>query len=232
MAIKLPEPAAAAVRESMSYDEYLELAPESRIMEWVNGEGITYMLPTDRHQDIVRFLSTLLDGFISILQLGVLRFAPFEVRLWPGGPAREPDILFIGQANLAQITERRYLGGPDLIVEVISDSSVTEDRVRKFQEYERAGAGEYWIIDPRPFREQADFYIRSTQGDLLPAPIDELGRFRSTILPGFWLDIEGLWRVPLPKSQLLLAAVLREHPRLPNSVRAAYQAVYESLAGA
>ena len=75
--------------------------------------------------------------FIEFFDLGILVLAPFEVKLWPDGPSREPDILFIGQENLSKLTSERFEGGPDLIIEIISPSSVTEDRVHKFTEYAR-----------------------------------------------------------------------------------------------
>ncbi len=40
------------------------------------------------------------------------------------------------------------LGVPDIIVEVISPSTVTTDRVEKFYEYARAGVQEYWMAEP------------------------------------------------------------------------------------
>ena len=53
-------------------------------------------------------------------------------------------------------------GGPSLVVEIVSPGSATIDRVDKFREYERAGVGEYWIIDPRHQKQQADFNVRRT----------------------------------------------------------------------
>ena len=79
MVTKTIWPETLTERKKMSYDEYLDLAGESRLMEWADGEGIIYMPPTNKHQDIVRFLSHLIDSFIQYFGLGVLRFAPFEV---------------------------------------------------------------------------------------------------------------------------------------------------------
>ncbi len=52
----------APQRLKMSYKEYLEFAGESQIVEWVNGEVISYMPPTDKHQKLVLFLSTVLNS--------------------------------------------------------------------------------------------------------------------------------------------------------------------------
>ncbi|HRO25535.1 MAG TPA: Uma2 family endonuclease, partial [Promineifilum sp.] len=145
-------------KRKLSYEEYLALPDDGRIVEWVNGEIITHMPATSLHQNVASLIETLLRLYVARLRLGVVFDAPFEVRLWPNGPAREPDVLFIGRERLAQLTERRFEGGPDLVVEVVSPGSVTIDRVDKFLEYEQANVSEYWIIDPRPHQQQDDFY--------------------------------------------------------------------------
>jgi Uma2 family endonuclease len=77
----------------------------------------------------------------------VVRFAPLPVRLWPG-KIREPDIFFIAKAHEDRIGER-VCGVPDLIVEVISSSTLKTDRMEKFEEYAKAGVAEYWLVDPQ-----------------------------------------------------------------------------------
>ena len=132
-AIELPK------RTKMSYEEYLEHASETRLMEWVDGEVIEYMPAGYLHQNIIRFLLALLNSFVETFQLGVVLPAPFETKLWSNGPSREPDILFISQEQLSKLTNKRFEGSPDLVVEVVSPGSVSEDRVRKFSHYEQAG---------------------------------------------------------------------------------------------
>jgi Uma2 family endonuclease len=41
------------------------------------------------------------------------------------------------------------VGTPDLVVEIVSDSSVRKDLVALRERYARAGIAEYWIIDAR-----------------------------------------------------------------------------------
>jgi Uma2 family endonuclease len=216
-------------RRKMSYDEYLEFAGDAQIIEWTNGEAIIYMPPTDKHQDISRFLSTLIDMFVQIFNLGMLRYAPFEVKLWPDGPSREPDLIFVRRENLIKLTPERFEGGPDLVIEIISPGSVSEDRVRKFAQYEQAAVQEYWIIDPRPHQQQADFYVLGEDDLFHAAPLAGAGRYRSTVIPDFWFSIDWLWREPLPNPQLALAEIMISIEDLPADVKSAYQALYEAL---
>lgn len=220
----------APQRLKMTYEEYLEAASETRIVEWVNGEGIIYMPPLYQHQEIIRFLNGLLSPFIQFFNLGTLILAPFEVKLWPDGPSREPDLIFIAKKNLSGLTDKRFDGGPDLLVEIISPGSVTEDRVRKFTEYERAGVQEYWVIDPRPRQQQSDFYVLGDDKIYHAAPVDDQGVFRSTVLPNFWLQVDWLRQGQLPNPQLALAEIMVSIETLPAQVRETYQALYELLA--
>jgi Uma2 family endonuclease len=187
------------------------------------------MLPTDKHQDLSWFLSTLLGLFVQFFKLGVLRYTPFEVNLWPDGPSREPDILFVANDHLAQLTAERFEGGPDLIIEIISPGSVSEDRVRKFTQYEQAGIREYWIIDPRPRQQQVDFYVLGSDNLYHSAPIDDDGRYHSTVITNFWLDVDWLWQQPLPNPQLALAEIMLSIDELSAEAKATYQALHKIL---
>ena len=217
-------------KRKLSYEEYLALPDDGRIVEWVNGEIITHMPATSLHQNVASLIETLLRLYVTRLRLGVVFDAPFEVRLWPNGPAREPDVLFIGRERLAQLTERRFEGGPDLVVEVVSPGSVTIDRVDKFLEYEQANVSEYWIIDPRPHQQQADFYIRDDGGRFAAAPLDDEGVFASAVLPGFRLNVAWLWQEELPDAERITAGLLADAPGLPDELRALYREMARLLA--
>jgi Uma2 family endonuclease len=213
----------------ISYEVYLNLAGDAQISEWVDGEVITYKPLFLEHQIIVTLLAIVLREFVSILHLGEIIVVPFEVKLWPGGPSREPDLLFVSEGNLDKLSERRFEGGPDLVVEVVSPESARRDRVDKFQEYEQAGVREYWLIDPRPNRQQADFYERDESGVFVPAELGENGIFRSAVLPGFWLDVNWFWEERLPNPQLLLAKIVMDNETVSADIRSAYEALSKAL---
>lgn len=178
----------------MTFEEFLAFDYEHGLAEWVNGEVFCYMSATELHQRVAEFLLSLLRLFVRTNALGRVIGAPYLMRPVPGGNGREPDVMFIATANLARLGEK-YLDGPaDLVVEMISDDSVARDRDDKFSEYQGAGVREYWIIDPRPKRRRADFYVLSERGRFQPVPIPDDNRYRSTVLPGFWLDVAWLWQ--------------------------------------
>jgi len=224
----LERPARAA-RRPATYEEYLALPDDGRIVEWANGEIIEHMPPSAPHQDDVTLLISLLRGYVRRLNLGRVMVAPFEVRLWPDGPSREPDILFVSRSHASAVGHKRFEGAPDLVVEIISPASVTLDRVDKYLEYERAGVGEYWIIDPRPRQQQADFFVRGEGGRFVSAPVDDDGVYHSTVLPGFRLRLDWLIRPEETDAERAVAGMLADAPGLSDELRAMYRRMAELL---
>jgi Uma2 family endonuclease len=181
----------------MSYEEFLAWAGEDVHAEWVDGEVIVQMPPKEEHQNVLTFLATLLRTYAEAFDLGRVLVAPFEMKLSPDGPAREPDILYVARENLHRLTPERLEGPADLVVEVVSDDSVARDRADKFYEYQEAGVREYWVVDPRPGKERADFWILRGDGRYEPVPASG-GIYRSAVIPGFWLRAEWLRGETLP----------------------------------
>jgi len=127
--------------------DYFALPDSNRIVELSEGELIMPPHPTDTHQLIVGNLYRAIHAFVKTHDLGVIRFAPLPVRLWPG-KIREPDILFLTHEHADRRGEQAW-GPPDLTVEVLSPGTEDIDREEKFAEYARAGISEYWVVDPR-----------------------------------------------------------------------------------
>lgn len=215
-------------RIKMSYEEYLHFAADTQIVEWVEGEAIVYMPPIHLHQRIANFLNLVVSLFVQAFDLGEVIIPPFEVKLWPGGPSREPDLIFISRQKKSSLTRERFEGAPDLVVEIVSQGSVSEDRVRKFTEYERAGVREYWLIDPRPRKQQADFYVLGEDGAFHSQPIDDDGVYRSAVLPGFWLNVDWLFADELPLAQISLAEILLTHPDVTKEEKTAYKTLLKA----
>ncbi|MDQ7024051.1 MAG: Uma2 family endonuclease [Anaerolineae bacterium] len=137
-------------RTRINTAEYYEL-PEYHqhdLIQLINGEVIIAMPPILKYQLIVKRILALLIA-IEAKTGGIAFPAPTEVRL-DDNNVFEPDVLFIQANNLAitQQDEKRIMGAPNLVVEVLSPSTAKFDRQEKYQAYEKHGVDEYWIVDP------------------------------------------------------------------------------------
>ena len=199
---------AGDVRLRMSYDEFLTLIDENAHAEWVDGEVLVFMPPKTKHERLSRLFAALFGLYAEYFGLGEVFIAPYEMVLQPGKLSREPDLLFVAREHADRITAARLIGPADLVIEIISDSSVTRDRETKFAEYQAAGIPEYWLFDPRPGHESLRPYALSLVGRYQSIVPDSAGRFHSAIIPGFWLDPAWLWQDPLPDTLTVLKAIM------------------------
>jgi Uma2 family endonuclease len=179
----------------MSYDEYLALPDDAGIVEWVRGEAIFHMPPVTIHQIISAYLSALLTFYVEFLKLGQVLEAAFEMKC--GDISREPDILFIFNANLSRLTDKRLEGPADLAIEIVSNDSVERDYYDKLVEYQACGVREYWIIDPRPGRRIALFHQLDSSGKYQRVDPQD-GIYRCRAVPNFWLKVDWIRERPDP----------------------------------
>ena len=193
----------------VSYEEWRENASETAFSEWVDGEVVTPMPPAVLHQIVVTLLVRLFGNFAEERNLGRVIVSPIELRL--ARSAREPDLVYLANANLDRLGLLRIEGYADLVVEVISPDSTRRDRVEKLAEYAAAGIPEYWIFDPRPGRQDVLALALDAGGSYGPIVPDERGRIHSAVLPGFWFDPAWLRRDPLPPAPALYAEIVGNH---------------------
>jgi Uma2 family endonuclease len=188
------------VPEHMTWEQFLNWDTEV-YAEWVDGVIMRLNAPGDEHQQVAVFLTTVMTTYSAAKGLGIVLTAPCLVRLKRSG--RHPDVMFIATEHLDRIQSRYVEGGPDIVVEIISESTREADEGIKFREYEEAGVREYWQIDYE--RRQARFYRLDGEGRFEEVMLIE-GVFVSEALPGFRLEVAWLWDEPLSR----VPEVLRE----------------------
>jgi Uma2 family endonuclease len=132
----------------ISAADYFDLPEYAQhtLIQLIGGEVVVGMPPIIKHQRIAREIFV----FIVLLarQKGGEAFGdPTEVYLDENN-VFQPDIIYIKPDATITIDEKRVVGGPDLVVEVLSPSTAKYDRVQKYNAYEANGVGEYWIVDP------------------------------------------------------------------------------------
>ena len=114
--------------------------------ELVQGEVIVSPSPSFPHARVVTELSILLGSHIEKHALGML-FSDIDTYFGPED-VRRPDLFFFRSDRLYLLESLCPKEPPDLCVEVLSPSNWRTDTEDKFQLYEAAGVGNYWIVDP------------------------------------------------------------------------------------
>ena len=140
---------ATSLDELYTYADYLFWDDDGRY-EIIDGIAYAMSSPTVRHQEISGELYGTIWEFLKGKPCRVFA-APFDVRLFPEEDESDttvvqPDILVVCDA-LKLSDGRACKGAPDLVVEILSNSSRILDRKVKAEKYREAGVKEYWIVD-------------------------------------------------------------------------------------
>ncbi len=131
-----------------TYADYLNLPDDGNRYEIIEGVLYVSNAPNSDHQFTVAETSRQIGNFVLEHNLGRVLVAPFEVHLSETTKPVQPDILFVRVEHWPTERIAFFAGASDLMIEVISPSSVRTDRVVKFTAYERAGVAEYWLANP------------------------------------------------------------------------------------
>ena len=131
-----------------TYDSYAALPDDGKRYEII--DGVLYMAPPSpsgwHQQSVVRLTHYLFEA-VELAGIGRLFVAPFDVELLPNTVV-QPDVVVLLNKNSEKYVVSRIIGGPDLVIEIISPSTAQHDRLRKYNVYARAGVKEYWIVEP------------------------------------------------------------------------------------
>lgn len=73
--------------------------------------------------------------------------SPVDLILSPT-EVRQPDLVLIHRARLDILTKRGIEGIPDLVLEILSPSTMKRDKIDKLKVYADFCIPEYWIVDP------------------------------------------------------------------------------------
>lgn len=117
-----------------------------QFIELIDGEIVIDIPPILKHQAIVREVLLLL-GLLARQYGGTAFSSPTEVYLDEHN-VYEPDVLYLTPDTTCQLEEKRIVGAPELVVEVLYPSTAKYDRHEKYRAYEHHSVDEYWIVDP------------------------------------------------------------------------------------
>lgn len=198
------EPPFLVIKPGVREDEFYALAGEDS--EWEYLDGRLVMSPaSNRHEDLFRFLLTLLSGFLDERGGAVVRGSRYPMRLderW----SPEPDLLVVRDERRHLLTPQRLEGPADFVVEIASEGDPAFDAREKLPRYREAGIPEIWLVDPFEGKVLAERRDRSTYRREERSE----GRLESSVVPGFWIDPAWLWRERLPSTLACLRRILSE----------------------
>jgi len=175
-----------------TYDDFCLFPDDGKRHELIDGEHCMSPSPVTKHQRVSSNLHLLLGLFVKEKKLGTLLAAPMDVVL-SDLDVVEPDLLYISRARAEIITKKNIQGAPDLIIEILSESSRKTDEIIKRKIYERHGVAWYWIVDPeletvKIYQWQAGRYLRVA--DLSHEADDAL---TSALFPGLSAPLEEIF---------------------------------------
>lgn len=131
--------------EGLTYEDYANLDDENRY-ELVQGQlELMSPSPSTIHQMISFELQKNIANHCE--QDYFIFYAPIDVILSPI-EVRQPDIVLVSRKRINIITNRGIEGNPDLVIEILSPSSLKRDKIDKLKTYAQFSIPEYWIVEP------------------------------------------------------------------------------------
>lgn len=129
-----------------TYSEYARLPDDGNRYEVLDGEVLVTPAPSPHHQKVI---GRLLIGLVEYVEERGAGWVFQDVDLlFRTGHFLRPDLLVVPAAGRDGITDRGVEVPPVLVIEVLSPSSGTIDRVKKPRRYLDFGVPDYWVVDP------------------------------------------------------------------------------------
>lgn len=177
-----------------TYADYLKWPDAER---WEIIEGRAYAMtpaPAVRHQRLLGLLYRLLCQFFDGKPCEVF-LSPLDVRL-PNLTAKDvidtvvqPDLLVV--CDPAKLDEKGVKGAPDLVIEILSESTAHRDLDEKLHLYEKHGVRCYIIADPWGKTMTVRYLAQEKWGS--PEFFAGAARMPIRIFEGLELDLERVF---------------------------------------
>jgi Uma2 family endonuclease len=181
-----------------TYADYLTWLDDKR-RELINGIMHLMSGPLRRHGRVSWKLGVRIEIFIEKKKGKChVYYAPFDVRLPLHGSMDDdkvydvvqPDICVI--CDMTKLDDKGCICAPDLIVEVLSPSTLKYDWNYKFNLYEAAGVREYWIVDPKT--QTTNIFLLQPDGKYdMGTVYDNTQKAPVSILEGLEIDLNDIF---------------------------------------
>ena len=179
----------------LTLEEFYALPEGPPDYEFEEGKLIDMPRPHPRHQAILRELVAEITIYLRSKPIGTI-WPEVDVQI-SRSRVYAPDLVFLAAENRERFPQRegRIVGAPDLVVEIVSPSSASRDRVAKFNAYRQAGVPWYWLVDGESLVVE-EFQLTSV-GYLAIARVAAGGTFQPQLFPGLQINLANLLGEPV-----------------------------------
>ncbi len=175
--------------EVQQRNEFYALIHENLKAEFINGTIVYHSPVMRRHWKVSMNVSRELSSHVKKYDLGEVGVEKVMISLTRND--YEPDIVFFIKEKSSLFTkEQMHFPAPDLVVEILSDSTEKNDRNIKFMDYASHGVKEYWIIDAE--KNTIEQYINADNEFQLVHLFTE-GMLTTETVRGFTLDVRSVF---------------------------------------
>ncbi|MEO0733304.1 MAG: Uma2 family endonuclease [Bacteroidota bacterium] len=177
----------ALEREKHSRAKFRQWLKPDVKAEFILGEVVVHSPALEGHNATVLRITTLLSTHCAFTNQGQVRVEKALVATQRND--FEPDVsVWLKERADNFKDDMKYYPAPDLVVEVLSDSTEKRDRGIKYEDYLGEGVSEYWIVDYR--NEKVEQYLIGTAkygGEKIyrKTILGKNDQLTSTVLPGF-----------------------------------------------
>ena len=180
-------------KQKMSLADFLSLpeddsSPVKYELEF--GELVEVTRPTWEHNELIFALGALLQQYVRSRRLGRVSGDILVILDEAKDLAYAPDIVFVATENLERIREGKVYGPPDLVVEVLSPTTMQRDVGKKKRIYHAYGVQWYWVVDME--RQVIEEYRWMSEGYLLTQVVLPEETFRPKLFPELEISLKGL----------------------------------------
>ncbi len=177
------------IEEAHRRNEFYELIHENVKAEFINGSIVYHSPVMRRHWKVSMKVSKFLATHVDNNDLGEVGVEKVMISLTRND--YEPDIVFFSKEKSKLFTkEQMHFPAPDLVVEILSDSTAKNDRDIKFRDYATHGVKEYWIIDAD--KSTLEQYI-NTDNEFQLVHLFTEGVLKTETVKGFELDVRAVF---------------------------------------
>lgn len=169
--------------------DYMAMTPPANSgprYQLINGALVEMPGATLAHQSFLLELSLELSSQVRATGIGRIVIAPYDVHIDLHNTF-QPDLMYVSNDRLYILEQLAATGAPDVVVEILSDSTRRRDLTEKAPVYAANGVREVWIVD----LEATTVTIHAGDGSTL-APVRVFGTsdtLSSDAMPGVAIDL-------------------------------------------